>query len=92
MSVLNLSGKSTTGYATSNTTGEARVDVSQAVVLRFATGYNATNFGSGSINTTGLIYTCNMAVNGTAGSMVMTNGCIGFNKFCHDTTQSFNSQ
>jgi hypothetical protein len=71
--------RSITGYAigdTSNTSGEARVDVSQSVTLRYAAGRNSTNFGAGEINTSGSFNNCTLAVDDS--TTVYKTGCVGF--------------
>jgi hypothetical protein len=78
LSLMNMTGTNPAGYATSNTTGEARVDVSTAVVLRFVSNANTTNFGSGQIDTSGGYSTCNLMTNTSAGTLVSV-GCTGFN-------------
>jgi hypothetical protein len=67
------------GRLTTNDTGLASVTVSQSVVLRFAV--NATNFGTGSINTSGGRYQCNMIINATTNNPAITkdSGCLNFN-------------
>jgi len=64
-----------TGYVTSNDSGLAQVDVSQSVILRFA--INTTNFGSGSINSSGGFTYCNLMINGS--TTIYKYGCEGFN-------------
>jgi hypothetical protein len=63
------------GYATSNVTGTASVDVSQSVVLRYTT--NAVNFGSGAINSSGGYNQCVLSINAT--TAIGQVGCDGFN-------------
>lgn len=80
VSLWNLNNKENfAGYATSNTTGSASVDVSQSVILRFAV--NATNFGAGSVNSSMAgVWSCNMMINGTTGNpAIARTGCVGFN-------------
>jgi hypothetical protein len=63
-----------TGYATSNTTGSAAVDVSQSVILRFA--INSTDFGAGSIDSGSGANNCTLSINGSA--TIYKSGCTGF--------------
>jgi hypothetical protein len=63
------------GYASSNATGTASVDVSQSVVLRYAV--NAVNFGSGAINSSGGFNNCILSINDTVN--IGKVGCEGFN-------------
>jgi hypothetical protein len=65
-----------TGYATSNDTGLASIDVSQSVILRFA--INSTDFGAGSINSSGGYTSCNLMINGSR--TIYQYGCNGFNE------------
>jgi hypothetical protein len=68
------STNSITGYVTSNTSGEAKVDVSQSVVLRFM--INSTDFGSGTIDTESGATNCTLAVDDT--TTIYKSGCNGF--------------
>jgi hypothetical protein len=75
ISLWNLNNKENfVGYATSNTSGIASVDVSQSVILRFA--INATNFGSGSVD--GAYNNCTLSINGSS-TIHRTLGCLFFN-------------
>ncbi len=65
---------SLTGYVTSNTSGEAKVDVSQSIVLRYIT--NSTNFGSGTIDTESGATNCTLAID--TDTTVIKAGCSGF--------------
>ena len=62
------------GYATSNASGEARVDVSQSVILRFI--QNATDFGSGSVDSTAG-WKCALSINDS--TTIYKLGCTNFN-------------
>jgi hypothetical protein len=61
-----------------NDTGSASVTVSKAVVLKFS--INATNFGTGQVNTSGGFQRCNMMINSTTPSTAVAySGCLNFN-------------
>jgi hypothetical protein len=77
---LNKLNQSTglTGFATSNTTGTATVDISSQTVLRFVV--TGVDFGTGQINTTSGYNNCTMSINdSTTGTITRSAGCIGFN-------------
>jgi len=78
MSLWNLNNKeSFAGYVTlTNSTAGATVGISQSVILRFA--INATNFGSGSVNSGAGYWGCNMGINASS-TTIYQNGCTGFN-------------
>lgn len=73
-SLVSMRSTSITGYVTSNTSGEAKVDVSQSVVLRYVT--NSTNFGSGTIDTENSATNCTLAID--TDTTVIKAGCNGF--------------
>jgi hypothetical protein len=72
-SLTNSNGIS--GYVTSNTTGQASVDVSQSIILRYA--INSTDFGSGSIDSGSGFNNCTLGIDNNA--TIYKIGCIGFN-------------
>ncbi len=79
LSLINFTGENSAGYATSNTTGEAKVLVSSSVVLRFSPTANSTDFGSGQINTAGGYSSCVLGINTTnTVAPTASAGCIGF--------------
>ena len=80
ISLWNLNNKENllAGNLLTNDTGLAQVTVSQSVVLRFA--INATNFGTGSINSSGGYSSCNLAISGqTSPATIVKTGCNNFN-------------
>ena len=74
-SLYELNSISNSGYAVSNDTATASVDVSQSVILRYA--INTIDFGSGSVNTSGNYHQCVLGLN--VSGPISKDGCEGFN-------------
>jgi hypothetical protein len=77
-SLTKLGNVGMTGYATSNVTGNASVNIASLTTLRFAIG--TVDFGSGSVDTSAGYTQCNLTVNdSTTGTLLVGTGCMGFN-------------
>jgi hypothetical protein len=77
--ILTVKSAGDIGYATSNVTGNASVNVASQTILRFAV--SSLDFGSGSVNTTGgagQTANCTLTANATDATISRGLDCIGF--------------